>query len=385
MKDIVEPISEALVKEADTEDIIFTRSDPVDNSLQLIYEKRVTIEDLDSVITNLGKPEDKKKIVLYFANELVKYLAAKLAKGRLGSFRSGPRQAPEKQKKLSKSEQFLERKQKEARDKAAKDEKNKEGQVEKIGLKEIGEEMQANKEKMDELDQKREEQQKSTEEEHSKHTGAYQTAFELFALVVKISSKDGQDISEICELVKQMGDTSITKRQVAIDKLASNPQCFFAADAMVAALKDKNIMIQVIRAMRNVGEKKMIVPLITLIKENSGGKDIIFRGPAEQSIGETVRLMNEKVKGSGTKYLYQLCMNPKFETTLRSLNRILTRDLSDKKIRSEYFTPQCIKWISLIAEKVAEQKKKQVKVAFVKMAVHTDLSKELLELANSAK
>jgi len=385
MKDIVEPISEALVKDADTEDIIFTRSDPVDNSLQLLYEKRITIEDLETAITNLGKPEDKKKIILFYANELVKYLAAKLAKGRMGSFRGGPKKPIEKQKQLSKSEQFLERKQKEARDKAVKDEKSKEGQVEKIGLKEIGEEMQANKEKMDELDKKREEQQKSTEEEHSKHTGAYQTAFELFALIVKMSAKEGQDNSDLSDLVIQIGDTSITKRQVAIDKMASHPQCYCAVDAMVAALKDKNIMIQVIRTMSNVGERKMIVPLITLIKEHSGGKDILFRGPAEQSIGETVRLMNEKAKGSGTKYLYQLCLNPKFEPTLRSLNRILTRDLSDKKIRSEYFTPQCIKLISLIAEKVAEQKKKQVKVAFVKMAVHTDLSKELLELANSAK
>lgn len=385
MKDIVEPISDALVKEADTEDIIFMRSDPVDNSLQLIYEKRINIEDLEAVITNLGKPEDKKKIILFYAKELVKYLAAKLAKGRLGSFRSGPKKGAEKQKKLSKSEQFLERKQKEARDKAAKDEKNKEGQVEKIGLKEIGEEMQEHKEKMADLDQKREEQQKSTEEEHSKHTSAYQTAFKLFAIVVKIAAKDGQDNSELCELIKQMGDTSITKRQVAIDKMAKNPQCFFAVDALIAALKDKNIMIQVLRVMRNVGDKKIIVPLITLIKENSAGKDILFRGPAEQSIGETVRLMNEKEKSSGTKYLYQLCMNPKFEQTLRSLNRILTRDLTDQKIRSEYFTPQCIKMISLIAGKVAEKKKKQIKVGFVKMAVHTDLSKELLELVNSTK
>jgi len=385
MRDIVGPISETLVEAADTEDVIFTRSDPVDNSLQLIYEKRITIEDLEKAITEHGKPEDKKKIILYYANELVKYLAAKIAKGRLGSFRSGPKQAPEKQIRLSKSEQFLERKQKEAREKAAKDEKGKEGQVEKIGLKEIGEEMQANKEKMDELDQKREEQQKSTEEEHAKHTGAYQTAFDLFSLVVKISTKDGQDTNELCEIVKQMGDTSITKRQVAIDKIAKNPQCYIAVDAMIAALKDKNILIQVIRTMRNVGERKTIVPLITLIKENSGGKDIMFRGPAEQAIGETVRLMNEKAKSSGTKYLYQLCMNPKFEPTLRSMNRILTRDLSDQKIRKEYFTPQCVKWISLIAEKVAEQKKKQVKVGFVKMAVHTDLSKELLELANAAK
>ncbi|MCH7781556.1 hypothetical protein IID62_00675 [candidate division KSB1 bacterium] len=385
MKDIVEPISEALVKDADTEDIIFTRSDPIDNSLQLIYEMRITLEDLETVITNLGKPGDKKKIVLYYANELVKYLSAKLAKGRQGSFRGGPQRAPEKQKKLSKSEQFLERKRKEARDKAAKDEKNKEGQVEKIGLKEIGQEIQEHEKTMAEMDKKREEQQKSTEEEHSKHTGAYQTAFELFALVVKISSEGGQDNGELCELIKQMGDTSITKRQIAIDKLANNPQCYFAVNAMIAALKDKNILHQVIRTMRTIGEKRTIVPLINLIKEHSGGKDILFRGPAEQSIGETVRLMNEKEKSSGTKYLYQLCLNPKFEQTLRSLNRILTRDLSDKKIRSEYFTPQCIKWISLIAEKAAEQKKKQIKVGFVKMSVHTDVSKELLELVNSAK
>jgi len=250
-------------------------------------------------------------------------------------------------------------------------------------LKEIGEEMEANKEKMAELDQKREEQQKSTED--SKHTGAYQTAFDLFSLAVKMSSKEGQDISGLCDMVKQMGDTSITKRQIAIDKIGSNPQCYVAVDALIAALKDKNIMIQVIRTMRNVGQKKIIVPLITLIKENSAGKDILFRGPAEQSIGETVRLMNEKEKSSGTKYIYQLCLNPKFEQTLRAMNRILTRDLSDQKIRKEYFTPQCIKWISLIAEKVSEKKKKQVKVGFVKMAKHTDLSKELLELVNAAK
>lgn len=385
MKDIVDPIAEGLVKSSDTEDIIFARSDPFDNMMQLIFEQRITSEDIDNTVEAKCEPEEQKKIITYIANELVKYLSAKLTKSRLGSFRSAPKQAQEPAKKLSKSEQFIERKRKKSLEKEAKESKNKEGTVEKIGLKEIGQEIQEHQDKMAELDKKREDQQKSTEEEHKRHTGAYQIAFDLFASAVKLSNGEDQGVADLCDLIKKMGDVAITKRQVALDKMAGNPRCYLAIDALRAALKDKNILLQVINVLFKTGEKKVIVPLITVIKEYSTPNDILFRGPAERTIGEILRLMNEKAKSSGTKYLYQLSMNPKFEHMLRTMIRIVQRDIKDPKIRKEYFTPQCLKWISLIAEKLVVQKKKQVKVGFVKMSVHSDLSKELLEFVAAAK
>ncbi len=105
-------------------------------------------------------------------------------------------------------------------------------------------------------------------------------------------------------------------------------------------MKDKNIIIPIISVLTKTGDKKCIMPLINLIKEYPTPQDILFRGPAEKAIGETIRLLNEKEKSAGTKYIFQMCSNPKFEPMIKVLTRILVRDIIDEKIRSDYFTPQ---------------------------------------------
>ena len=142
MQDIFEPIADLVVKNADKEDVVFARKSVVDNMFQLIFETRVKLEDIDTAVKQKAKAEEFKKIFNYIANELIKYLSAKLMRNKLSGFRSAPKKPIEKNIKLSKSEQFLERKRKEALEKAARESEGKGKQAEKIGLKEIGQEIE---------------------------------------------------------------------------------------------------------------------------------------------------------------------------------------------------------------------------------------------------
>ncbi len=214
---------------------------------------------------------------------------------------------------------------------------------------------------------------------------AYQTAFELCAQAVKVSAGNDTTIDNFFETIKQIGNSDLNKRQVAIGKISLPEKCKLALNALFAAMRDKNIIIPVVSVLTKSGSRTCITPLLNLMKEYPTPKDILFRGPAEKAIGETVRLMNEKEKSSGTKYVFQMCNNPKFEPMLKTISRILIRDVSDSKIRAEYFTPLCLKWISLIAEKTAEKKKKTVKVGFVNITKQTDLSKQPSELVTVTK
>ncbi len=352
---------------------------------QLIFEQRIKLTDIEEAVGEKSKSDDSHKIYSYFANELIKYLAAKLTKAKMAGFRGTPQKANAQDKELSKSEQFLERKRKEALEKASKENEDKSGQAEKIGLKDIGKDIEEREETMKELEKKREEQQKSTETEYEKHTFAYQIAFELYAQAVKSAAGKEADVEKLCEIIKEIGSPDLNKRQVALGKIGAQRQCVLAIDALVASMKDKNIIIPIINVLTKTGSKKCIMPLISLIMEYPTPKDILFRGPAEKAIGETIRLQNEKEKSAGTKYMFQMCSNPKFEPTIKVLAKILIKDIIDEKIRSDYFTPLCLKWMSLIAEKVAEKKKKTVKVGFVNVTKQTDLSKQLGEFASTAR
>ena len=385
MKEFIEPIAETLVNNADKEEIIFVRNSAEDNMMQLIFEQRVTVENVDTAVNEKAPPETRKKIFLYIANELIKYLSAKLVKSRLSSFRSAPKSSQEPKKKLSKSEQFLERKRKEALEKTAQEESEKGGTAQKIGLKDIGKEIEEREGEKQELEKKRQAQQEETETEYSKHTTACQIAYDLFAHAVAAGEEKDNNVGEICDLIKQMGNEDMIKRQITLGKMSSHPQRYLAIDALLAAMRDKNVIIQIIDIVQTIGERKLIVPLINVIKEYPTPQDLLFRGPAERAIGETVRLMNEKMKGSGTKYVYQLCANPKFEPMLRTLARIIARDIDNAKTRKEYFTPQCLKSMSLIAEKLSVQKKKTVKIGFVNVTKHTELSKQLGEFVTTVK
>jgi hypothetical protein len=385
MQDTFEPIAGLVVENADKEEIVFTKKSVVDNMFQLLFETRIKLEDIDTAVKQKVKPEDYKKIFNYIANELIKYLTAKLLKNKLSGFRSAPKKPLEKNIKLSKSEQFLERKRKKALEKAAKESEEKGGQAEKIGLKEMGREIEEREEERLALEKKRMDQQQSTSEEYERHTYVYQIAFELFAHAVKASAGADNNIDDFCETIKQIGNPDLNKRQVAIGKIASPEKCKLAFDALLAATRDKNVIIPVLSVLSKSGSRRCITPLLNIMKEYPTPKDILFRGPTEKAIGETVRLMNEKEKSSGTKYVFQLCNNPKFEPMLKTISRILIRDVSDSKIREDYFTPTCLKWISLIAEKTAEKKKKTVKVGFINVTKQTDLSKQLGELVTVAK
>jgi hypothetical protein len=381
MSDVAEKIAENIVEKADIENIIFARSSKVDNLMQLIYEQRVTIDDIDEAIMQTAK-EDRKKFLLYFANELSKYLSAKLAKVRASGYRSMPKKNAEKEGKKSKSELFLEERKRKQQEKEAKEKKG-EGTIEKIGLKEIGKELQEQKEQEQQLEEKRKEQQKIVEDEQTRHITAYKMIFEIHAYAIEVTVSEGTE--EIRELIKKIGESDITARQVALDKLSRHPQAKYAVDALIASLSDRNIIIPVINVLHNIGEKKAIKPLINIIKEYPTANDIVFRGPAIAAIGETVKQLNNKAKNSGIKYIYTLSSNPKFENVLKVLLRIITKDISNNNIRSKYFTPQCFKWMTLVADKIIEIKKKKVKVGFVNVSMQTDISKELKEFSTLLK
>ncbi|MCP4725015.1 MAG: hypothetical protein GY863_08270 [bacterium] len=377
MSDVAEIIAENIVENADKEEIIFARSSKIDNMMQLIYEQRVTIDDIDEAIMQTAK-DDRKKFLLYFSNELAGYLSAKLSKLRASGYRSQPKTAGGKEEKKSKSDKFFEERKRKQAEKEAKERKG-EGTIEKIGIKEIGKELQEQKEQAEQLEEKRLEQQSIVEDEQARHIASYKMVFGLHAYAIEVTVSENTE--ELRELIKKIGDSDITSRQVALDKLSRHPQAKFAVDALIACLGDKNIIIPVVSALHNVGQKKSIKPLINLIKEYPTSNDIMFRGPAISAIGETVKQMNGQAKSSGIKYIYTISSNPKFEKVLKVLIRILTKDISDSKIRSKYFTPQCFKWMAMITDKIIEIKKKKVKVGFVNVTVQTDFSKELKEFS----
>ncbi len=173
MQETIESIAGVVVERTDKEDIIFVKKSILDNMYQLIFEQRIKFKDIEKAVAEKSKPDDLRKVYSYFANELVKYLAAKLTKAKMAGFRGTPQTAKAQDKKMSKSEQFLERKRKEALEKASKENEEKSGQAEKIELielKDIGKELEEREETMKKLGKKREQQQKSTETEYEKHT-----------------------------------------------------------------------------------------------------------------------------------------------------------------------------------------------------------------------
>ena len=385
MSTLATEIAEKLIADIDTEDMVYTRSDKVDNLLQCVYEQKLTAEDIGAAVLKEAPADEQKKLLLHYANELIKYLNTKLTKTKMSGFRGQPQKMQQdSNKKLSKSEQFLEKKRKEKMEKDAKEKaKKSDGKVEKISLKDVGKEMQQSIEEQKELDKKIKSVQESTQLEHEKHVAAYQSAFELHAIAVRKVNGDGKNTDTICSLIAKMGDAEITSRQVALDKLASVSGNTLAQDALIAALKDKNILINVLNAMRSAGGRKCLIPLLTVIKEYPTEKDILFRGPAYMAVGEIINRMNQVKKNSGIKFMYSLAMKEDFEPRLKLHLKLLKRDLGNKQYRNDYFTPACIKWLAFVAEKVCDAKKKTVKVGFVNVSMKTDLSKDLKEFCTT--
>jgi len=385
MSDIAVEISTKLVNTADKTDIIFTKSDKTDNLIQLVYEQRVSAKEISDVVIADAPEKEQKKLILLYSNNLIKYLNDKLIKTKLSGYRGAPRPTGgEPKKKLSKSEEFLERRKKDQMEKD-KQKAKREGKIEKISLKEVGRQMQDEIEKQKELEEKIKSTQDVMIEEHQKHINSYQTAFELQAIAVEVTVGKERDTADICAIIRKMGDAEITSRQAALDKMTRHPDSRYALDALLCGLKDKNIIINILTVMQNIGERRAIVSITNLIKEFPTPNDVLFRGPALSAIGGIVRQMNEITKGSGTKYMYKLVMKPEFEPRLPLLIKIIKRDISNAKHRKEYFTPQCFKWLTAITGKVYEEKKKKVKVGFVNFSVQTDLSKEIRELFNTLK
>jgi len=385
MSNIASDIAEKLVAQTETEGIVFTRSDKIDNLMQVVFEQRISVEDLGNFVLENTPEDQQKKVLLYYAGELMKYLTKKVTKSKLSGFRGAPKQTqPNDQKKLSKSEQFLERREREKREKQQEKDKA-DGKIEKISLKEVGQQLEEEMEMQKKIDEKIKSAQTDVLEEQQKHVAAYQSAFELYAFTVNATAGKNKEVGEICELITKIGSSDITTRQIALDKMQRHPDSVLAQDALLAGLRDKNLIINILMVLQNAGEQRTIVPLINLIQEYPTQKDIIFRGPAERAIGDIVQRLNQKSKLSGTKYIYQLVTKPEFEKKLKLMMKVVGRDISNSKYRSDYFTPQCVKWLTVIAEKLYELKKKKVKVGFVNVSVQTDISKEIKEFLAALK
>ncbi|MFC1728695.1 hypothetical protein ACFL6I_00025 [candidate division KSB1 bacterium] len=380
MSTLAAEISEKIIAQANTEEVVFLRSDKIDNLMQLLFEQRITAKDIGDAVVASAPKEEHKKILCFFASKLIAYLSEKLTKTKLKGFRGAPKKPEQQeQKKLSKSEEFLLRREREKKEKEQQKSKS-DGKIEKISLKEVGKQMKEEEEKQKETDEKIKSAQDSALEEQQKHIGAYKTAFDIYAYAVEYTIGKEKNTAEICELIRKMGSSEMTSRHVALDKMSRHPDSILGLEALISCLKDKNITINVIQVLHNIGDRRAIIPLINIIKEFPTPDDILFRGPAEQAIGEIIRQMSEKSKGSGAKYIYQIVMKDTFEPKIRLFVKIIGRDVSNPKIRSEYFTPQCIKLLSAVVSKVYEAKKKKVKVGFVNVSVQTDLSKELRAL-----
>lgn len=320
--------------------------------------------------------EVKAGIYSLWGKEIIRLLDEAVAKKRIMSSRE--RYAAEQQARADSKSKGKKKlgKNKEEEEEEIKDESQ---SVQKMTLDEIGQELAAQEETEKSQREEREKQEEEMQEERKIHAQAYQFAFNMFSEAITISCSE--DVSSLSGCVVKLGDENFGARQSAVDRIGTEPHLELAADALTAALKDKIIIHKVIQAIGKIGQFQAISTLLGIIRENSGSKESTIRGLAEQAIGEILKSMSAKQKGSGLKKFYLLIKKPSFEKNLSPLISILKRDVESIQMRKYYISKQCLKWLLVLANKLIVIKKKKVKVAFVTMSVKTPLTKEISEIS----
>ena len=232
----------------------------------------------------------------------------------------------------------------------------------------------------EELEAKREEEVKAAELERKRFGDAYRLAFTLFSSVVKMKNKNGdENYNKLSEHIVELGHPELSFRQQAAEKLIGFSNLNLAVDPLIASLKDKNLVFQVVQAISKTTDFRSVLPLINTVNEFPGDKGSFIRGEIYSTIGKIIFGLNKKEKNSGTVKFYSLAKHPNFEGKLKGIIPILKKDIQSDDMRKEYFSPQCIKLLSVVGNKLYETKKKTSKVLVINLTKDTPLSRQIKE------
>ncbi|HDY86668.1 MAG TPA: hypothetical protein ENH82_00960 [bacterium] len=185
------------------------------------------------------------------------------------------------------------------------------------------------------------------------------------------------------ESIQKLGNPELSSRQTAIEKVIANPNISYGYYPLVASLKDKIIITNVLKALGKIDDFRAVPILIEVFMNNYGEKGASVRGLSAQAIGSIVKTLNEKEKLFGTKKMFQMVKKDDFEKKIESLLPNINKDVKNSSMRGYYYPKPCLQWILLLCSKLVDLKKKEVKAAFVKINLPTPLSKSLKETADT--
>ena len=320
--------------------------------------------------------ETKGNLYLIYSEKMIYFLDENVSKLRL-----------QRQRAMSTARIEQRKKEKEEAKKAKKSQRKQtepEGDdfaVKKMTLEEMGTEISQQEEKESKRKEEAEEEDKRVEEITERHSYGYQAAFSLYSDYIALLGKDRKGTNSLVDSVTKLGNKDLSVRQMAIDKILIDSNLDLAYYPLVTSLKDKVIINKVIQALGKAGNFAIVGTLIGIFLDSYGEKGSGIRGLSAQSIGNTIKILNEKEKLLGTKKLFSMIKKERFEKKLTSIIPPLKKDITNVKMRKYYYSTQCIQLLLMLCNKLIQIKQKEVKAAFLKFNVQTPLSKELKEMS----
>jgi len=299
----------------------------------LVIEGNLTIENIDEASDKL-KIDDKLRHQAYndLANEILAVLEEKLIRTRARAQTAYIRSIKPQEKKEKKKTGYVSKKKK--KEQAGVEEiKPGEMKVESkdMSSKEMIKQIEADEKFKEDLEKKREEEVKTAEEERKKFSKAYRFAFKLFSRVIDLKNKnDNEAQKKLSEYIVALGDPVLSQRQQAAERLLKYKNLNIAVDSLIASLKDKNIIFQIVQAISKTSDFRSVRYLLNSINEFPGDKGAYIRGEIYQTIGRIIFNMNRKTKNSGTLKFYSFVKEPQFESKLKILLPTLKKDLQNK-------------------------------------------------------
>jgi len=377
-EDIAENVSKLVITKTLDEELSQTiKKNWKNNLVRLIINEKCDLENIFAIIeSEKYELPVMRKAVIGIANELLKELEKMIMHKRVSSYRSistGIHQ-------MKKQEQMG--KQGSAMKKSKKKEEEHDITVQKTTLKDIGRELEEREEQEKELEKVREKEQQAIQEERDRFARSYQRVFDMFAYYTRAAGDGKEDIEKLVDSVKQLGSANFTDRQMAVPRIADHPNIKLSYDALHAALRDKNIKLQVVQAFGNMGEFKIVPTLINIMKENYQSSNSFIRGEAALSIGKTVSLLNKKSKNKGSILMLKLLKKGDMEDIIEFLVPVISKDIADEKQRKNYYSKACLSWLRMMSKKVGEAKKKKMQVPVIgkNIFLSSPLSKQIKEL-----
>lgn len=250
-----------------------------------------------------------------------------------------------------------------------------------ITTKDMSKQLEEEEQLKEEVMKKREEEVKAAEEERTKFSEAYRLSFTLFSKVVKIRNKtNDESLNKLSEHIVELGHPELSNRQQAAERIIGFSNLNPAVDPLIASLRDKNLVFQIVQAISRTTDFKSVMHLINTINEFPGDKGSFIRGEIYRAVGDIIFSINKKQKNAGTIKFYTLLKNPGYENKVKSVLPVLKKDLQSNKIREEYFSKQCLKLLSVVGNKLYDVKKKTSKVLGMSLSKDTPLSKQIKEV-----